>query len=196
MPNSTSAFLISSGVAAVIYLGSWALLRERADKWIGGAGLLAFVLSPWWAVLPGAVFGHVFAMIVVRKLASKGPSSQTLPYVAIAAFIVFFAGTAYNTHLVFTQAKAIANAANAAAWQEFAGRSEANRFVADIYRSCVEGRGLTGSLVVCRGSTVAVASARGQEFAQAVDKAILAWADTPTIDATARAKLDSLFKTL
>ncbi len=202
MPNSFVVFLISSGVAAAIYLGTRMILRDRADKLIGGSAALALVLSPWWAVLAGAIFGHVVAVIVVRKL-SKVPSTRTLPVVALAVLGCFVTGTVYNASVVATQALAVATEANHEAWQDFAGRSEARRFVSETYRPCIEERrvaviatGFKNNPVLCRRSAVAIASARGPEFANAVDEAILAWADTTPIGPAVQAKLDSLFATL
>jgi uncharacterized membrane protein len=95
MPNSYSVFLISSGVAAVIYICTWLALRARADSLIGGSAPLVFLLSPWWAVLAGAIFGHVVAVIVGRKL-SKTPRARYLPIVAGAVLACFFAVTMFN----------------------------------------------------------------------------------------------------
>jgi hypothetical protein len=198
MSNSYFVFLISSAVAAVIYLVTWFALRARADKLIGGSAALAFLLSPWWAVLAGAIFGHAVAVILVRKL-SNTDNTHNLPVVALAVLGSFIAGTMYNTNVVANQALALAKEGNSAAWQEFAERNEASRFVAETYRPCIEERKVTfnatdfkNSSAVCRGSVVAIASARGQEFARTVDEEILAWADITPITPAVQAKIDAL----
>lgn len=203
MTYSLVAFFIGAGLAVIIYLATRFVLGDRADHLIGGAAPIAFFVSPWWAALAGAVLGHVLAVIVMRKLL-KQQSPRYLANFGLIVLALYSGYGMYNFNSVTSQVKDVISDSSNKSWAIFASGGEANRFVFENFRPCVEAKSFTLLSVnakhapsVCRSSAVSLAATtRGSEFGQAVDAAIVSWNSTKSIDSGAKAKIQKLIASI
>lgn len=181
MQHFLPVLFISAGLAAILYLATRFAIGSRADQLIGGAAPIAFFVSPWWVGLAGAILGHVLAVMVMRKL-TKQSQPKHLVSLALLSIGLYVGMSMYNINSLALQVIAAASKFNNKDWEAFAADSEANRFIFENYRPCIEAKSYTLLSVnskhdpsLCRSSAVSQAAAtKGHEFGQAVDAAIVA----------------------
>lgn len=205
MPHSLTTFLMSSALAAIIYICTRLALGARADRLIGGASVMVFFVTPWWAAIAGAIFGHALAVSVLYGLVKeKAPRIGTgVGNLAVYSLGVYALSFMLNANVVVSQSLDSQREANDNAWTTFAAESDANRFVAETYQPCLIKQSspifrssTENNLVVCRASTIAIANTKGHEFAQAIDGAILSWHSKGYTADEIQAKLDAMYVSL
>ncbi|MBC3871723.1 hypothetical protein [Undibacterium oligocarboniphilum] len=203
MPNYIYAFLVGTAVAAIIYLITRFVLGDRADKLIGGAVPMAFFVSPWWAGLAGALVGHFFAIFVFRYIAKKSIPTH-LRVISICVLGAYYLTSIYATHSTIMEAQRIGQQSLNYAWEKFSGEGDAQKYVADHYRPCIESKlhsfmsiSSRNDPSVCLSSVVHMAaSTKGQQFANSVQTAVEIWNMTGRIDSDADAKIKRILTSL